>query len=497
MQKLRVRTQFAGIVMILVLAAACAPAPAAVAPEAPTATTQPAQVPPTNAPRLTQPARTPVIIDTDMSVDAIMAILYLLQRPELSIEAITVAGDGEAHCGPGTEHALGLVAMVGAKDIPVACGRETPLTGDHKFPSEFRSTVDSTMGINWPSAGVASKLSASELLQETLRDASQPVVIVTDGPLTNLAEAFLANSQLAKKVQMIYIMGGAIDVPGNLYGVPLAVPNTTAEFNIYIDPHAANLVLQSGAPVTLVPLDATNQAPLDSIFFKLLTEHQTTPAAIAVYDMLDYTGSYQSQGMYLWDPLTYAIASDNSLATYVTKKITVVEVEGPEIGRTKVSEAGKEIRIAMTTSYERFVETYLSTLNGGEHLAIDWADARATPILAANLVTVTIQGGKCSLSGSTQIPAGMMGVKLIDQDSAKDAGLAIVTIDEGKTLADMEAWISTDPPPWAQVLGFIETYPGKEIQQTFELKDIPIYFFCFDREPVQIIGALGPIEVVK
>ncbi|MCL4560866.1 MAG: nucleoside hydrolase [Chloroflexi bacterium] len=491
------RLQFAGMMVVILVAAACSPSPAAVAPEIPTATPRPIQALPTTPPLPTQPPRTPVIIDTDMSVDAIMAILYLLQRPEFSVKAITVAGDGEAHCGPGSEHALGLVAIVGAGDIPVACGRETPLTGDHQFPSQFRATVDSTLRINWPRIGQASKLTAVELIQKTISASTSPVVILTDGPLTNVGEALENDPSLVKNIQMIYIMGGAVEVPGNLYGVPLEEPNTAAEFNIYIDPHAANLVIQSGAQVTLVPLDVTNQVPLDGVFFKLLTAHQTTPAAKAVYDMLDYTGSYQASGMYLWDPLTYAIASDNSLASYVTKKISVVEEEGPENGRTKASEAGTEIRIAMTTNYERFMETYLSALNGGEKLAIDWAAALATPKSAANLVTVTTQDGVCTLAGLTQVPAGMVDVKLIDRDIAKDAGLAIVTLDEGKTLADVEAWPSTDPPPWIQLLGFIEVNPGKELTQNFELKDKPLYFFCFDKPPERKIGGLGPIEAVK
>ena len=73
----------------------------------------------------------PVIIDTDMAGDDWLAILYLLNRPDVSVQAITVTGTGEAHCGPGIKHALSLTALAGQPDIPVSCGRETPLQGDH------------------------------------------------------------------------------------------------------------------------------------------------------------------------------------------------------------------------------------------------------------------------------------------------------------------------------------------------------------------------------
>ncbi len=91
-----------------------------------------------------------VVIDTDMAADDWLAILYLLGRLEVNVKAITVAGRGEAHCGPGVRNALGLVALAGQPDIPVACGRETPLAGDHAFPDPWRDRVDTLFGLSLP-----------------------------------------------------------------------------------------------------------------------------------------------------------------------------------------------------------------------------------------------------------------------------------------------------------------------------------------------------------
>ena len=90
----------------------------------------------------------PFIIDTDMAADDWMAILYLLQRPDVDVRAITVTGAGEAHCQPGVQNALGLTALAGRPQIPVACGRETPLKGDHAFPMDWRKNVDALLGAN-------------------------------------------------------------------------------------------------------------------------------------------------------------------------------------------------------------------------------------------------------------------------------------------------------------------------------------------------------------
>ncbi len=77
----------------------------------------------------------PVIIDTDMALDDWLAILYLLNHPEVIVKAITVTGAGEAHCGPGVSNALKLISLTENNNIPVACGRETPLAGEHTLPS--------------------------------------------------------------------------------------------------------------------------------------------------------------------------------------------------------------------------------------------------------------------------------------------------------------------------------------------------------------------------
>lgn len=92
----------------------------------------------------------PVIIDTDMAPDDWIAILYLLQRPDIEVKAITVAGTGEAHCHPGVQNALGLAAVAGKTGIPVACGRETPLQGQNVFPTEWRETADNMAGLSLP-----------------------------------------------------------------------------------------------------------------------------------------------------------------------------------------------------------------------------------------------------------------------------------------------------------------------------------------------------------
>ena len=325
----------------------------------PLATITPHAAPPIPAsPRL-------VIIDTDMGADDWMAILYLLQRTDLSIQAITVSGTGLAHCDPGVQNALGLVALSGHAPIPAACGRETPLTGDHVFPESWRTAADTFMstGISLPEGqNPASEMAAVALMADTIQAAPKKVTLLVLGPSTNLAELLQTTPAAAGNIERIYMMGGAIHVPGNL-GAEHS-ENISAESNIYIDPAAANIVFESGIPLTLAPLDATNQAPITPEFYRRLQASQLTPEARWLYELFTKEqGYFQSSFYYFWDPLAAAILTDENLATYETVSVCVVEDEGPESGQTRIQSGCPELRVAISANAARFEQMFLDTLN--------------------------------------------------------------------------------------------------------------------------------------
>jgi pyrimidine-specific ribonucleoside hydrolase len=297
-----------------------------------------------------------------------MAILYLLNRPDISIEAITVTGAGEAHCEPGVRNAMRLTALAGQPDIPVSCGRESPLQGNHTFPAAWRENVDALAGLTLPDNPLSPVLhSAVELLTTILESSSDKMTILTLGPLTNLAELLLSAPEEKNNIDMIYIMGGAVEVPGNVGNSRAGINNQTADWNIYVDPHAAALVFQSGVPMTLVPLDATNHALVTDSFVKRIKNDRQTPEARFVFDLLTkYHDFIRTGGYYFWDPLAAVILTENSLATFETKTLIVVEEEGVDSGRTQISGNGASIRVAINADGERFEQLFLDTLNAPE-----------------------------------------------------------------------------------------------------------------------------------
>jgi pyrimidine-specific ribonucleoside hydrolase len=325
----------------------------------------PEATPVRTAPTLPAGERRAIVIDTDMAPDDWMAILYLLQRPDVTVRAITVSGTGETHCAPGIRHALGLAALAGGGQLPVGCGRETPLEGDHAFPESWRTGVDDLLGLSLPegSAGGATP-TAVELLSSEIKSSPGKLTLLTLGPLTNVAEALQADPSLVDDIGMIYIMGGAVDTPGNVGASGVGIQNERAEWNIYVDPVAADIVFRSGAPITLVPLDATNQVPLTSEFYDQVRRNHGSDEAGFVYDVLtQQKGFIDSGGYFFWDPLAAAVMTDESLATIRDENLCVVRTEGPETGWTKPGDGCPRVRVAVSADEARFRQTFLDTLN--------------------------------------------------------------------------------------------------------------------------------------
>jgi inosine-uridine nucleoside N-ribohydrolase len=307
----------------------------------------------------------PVVIDTDMAADDWLAILYLLGRSDADVRAITVTGAGEAHCAAGTRNALNLVALAGRPDIPVACGREAPLAGNHAFPAEWRARVDDLLGQALPeNSSEAFGQSAVALLSRIVRGSPQKVHLITLGPLTNVGEMLEADPGLVANLAMITVMGGAVEAAGNV-GASSDIENQVAEWNIYVDPRAAAVVFGSGAPITLVPLDATNQAPVTIEFYQRLEKDRTTSVAEFVYRVLAAQSEVIRSGRYyLWDPIAAAIATEESLGTFRELSLIVVEAEGPESGRTLESETGVRMQVALGADRGSFEALFLEAVNG-------------------------------------------------------------------------------------------------------------------------------------
>ena len=190
-----------------------------------------------------------VIIDTDPGVDDAIAILMALASPSMDIIGLTTVG-GNVPLARTTRNALALLGYMGRSDIPVARGGSRPVKGRFRYARGIHSASGITRKLPNPAA-VPIDETAVDFLARHLQQSPGQVTIIALGPLTNLARLLQRHPGALGLAGKLVVMGGAVNSAGNV--------TEHAEFNFYSDPAAAQLVLSSGVPLTLVDLPTCRQ----------------------------------------------------------------------------------------------------------------------------------------------------------------------------------------------------------------------------------------------
>jgi inosine-uridine nucleoside N-ribohydrolase len=282
-----------------------------------------------------------VIIDTDPGVDDALALLLALKSHELHVEAVTTA-NGNVSVEQATRNAALLLELLDPRPRPIlARGSKGPLK---KGPMRAQSVHGSdglgglhrfkngNGGHRYPEARIPAQIpDATEVLLDLLKRYPDEMSLVTLGPLTNLADALQKDERRVKRLREVVVMGGAIGVPGNI--------TPAAEFNIFMDPHAAHRVFQSGLPVTLVPLNVTEKVPLEFGEIQDLAEIMEDPLGDFVRDITEQSLEYMRKtrgisAIYLHDPLAVGLAIDPMVAETASLHVEVETIRGITRGMT-------------------------------------------------------------------------------------------------------------------------------------------------------------------
>ena len=243
-----------------------------------------------------------IIIDTDPGQDDAVAILLALASPELEVLGLTAVA-GNVPLALTELNARKIVELAGRPDIPVFSGCDRPLvrpliTAEHVHG---KSGLD---GIELPTPSVAlqSQHGVDFIIDTLRREAAGTVTLVPIGPLTNIAQAFRRAPDIIGRVQEIVLMGGAYFEVGNI--------TPAAEFNIFVDPEAAAEVFAAGAPLVVMPLDATHEAVTSRDWIERMRAlpGRCGPAIASWTDFFERFDKekYGSEGAPLHDPCTIA-----------------------------------------------------------------------------------------------------------------------------------------------------------------------------------------------
>src|SRR5215208_7065662 len=306
-----------------------------------------------------------IIIDTDPGVDDAMAFLLVLASPEIQLEALTTT-QGNVTLEKATRNALSVLELGRASHIPVACGSMYPLVQ----PLRASAYVHGESGIGNsqlpdPQTKPLAQHAVDYLIKRVLAEPRE-ISVFPIGPLTNIAMAIRKEPRFAASVKDLVIMGGAILEYGNV--------TPQAEFNIYVDPHAAYIVFHSGIPITLIPLDVTHKCLLLQRHVDHLLQIPSPISrfirdAMEVYLQASFALGYP--GSALHDPLTLATVIAPELLTLKEYYVDVDISGGVSMGKTfadiyGVMQKPANMKVAMNVQGEDFIELFvqrMETLN--------------------------------------------------------------------------------------------------------------------------------------
>jgi pyrimidine-specific ribonucleoside hydrolase len=317
----------------------------------------------------------PAIIDCDPGVDDALALALAMASPEMDLRAVTtVHGNIPARMAYRNARRMvsflhdnlkrpGLAPPVYAgAGKPIGRGRidrtiSYAIHGKDGLGDLFRRRESSVLETNDDSR------SSDQVIAGLALEFGKALCVIAIGPLTNLALAIKRDRKALAGVGRIVVMGGAARMPGNV--------TPAAEFNVYCDPEAAELVMNCGAPITMIGLDVTRQALLPSTSLK-----GGGPFRRALRELVrPYAGFSKNRrgvdGVTLHDPLAVAAAIETGLVDTLRRKVSVECGGGPSRGMTVVDlrpEAGGShksatgVDVALGVDAKRFLRFFLKRL---------------------------------------------------------------------------------------------------------------------------------------
>jgi purine nucleosidase len=273
--------------------------------------------------RFCYPSRVPraFLIDTDTASDDAVALIMALRAPDVRVVAITTVA-GNVPVAQSTRNALYVAELCGAS-VPVYKGADRPLLRAYENATWFHGR-DGLGDHNYPAPQqAAANGHAADAINDAIH-ANPGIVIVTLGPLTNLALALAKNPEIAAKVGRCVIMGGAPCCEGNV--------TPAAEYNIWVDPEAARMVIRSGLPIELVGWHLSRaDAVLNETDISRILAFENPLASFAIECNSHARKAYKIQtgedGISMPDPVAMAIALDPTIGTNWSEHYVDVETQ--------------------------------------------------------------------------------------------------------------------------------------------------------------------------
>jgi inosine-uridine nucleoside N-ribohydrolase len=306
----------------------------------------------------------PVLLDCDPGHDDAFAIMLAAASPAIDLIGITTVA-GNQTLPKTTLNARRVCTVAGITAVPIAAGRAQPLHGRLQAAADIHGET----GLDGPAFGEPAvpvePVGAVEFMRRMILGADRPLTLVATGPLTNVAALLLAHPDVARRLEQIVMMGGSTE-RGNV--------TPYAEFNVYADPEAADIVIGSGLPVTVCGLNVTHQALAIPDVLARIAALGTPLARICVDLLTFFSDSYRRVFSFdappLHDPVAVARVIDPTLVATVAANVAVERTGTHSRGATvidlhQVTGRPPNAQVAMHLDADRFwdlIVTAIATL---------------------------------------------------------------------------------------------------------------------------------------
>jgi purine nucleosidase len=303
-----------------------------------------------------------IILDTDPGIDDSLAILLALASPEVELKGISTI-HGNASTEQVTKNALSILELANASHIPVYKGCDLPLVKESLLSPETHGNSGLGYAKLPESKTKFQGQHGSDFIIDQIMSHPNEITLVAIGPLTNVALAIRKEPRIVENVKEVFIMGGAIQYAGNTTAM--------AEYNVYVDPHAAHVVFHSGMPMILTPLDVTYECvflkedldrllKIDSPITKFISD--------ATRFYMEFHDEYQKiEGCAINDPMTLALSFMPEICDYKELVVDVDISPGVGLGNTfadfyNYEKKKPNMKVAMSVRHRVFMELFLERM---------------------------------------------------------------------------------------------------------------------------------------
>jgi len=298
-------------------------------------------------------AGAPILIDVDTGVDDAVALALALDLGVNLIGVSTVAGNVPIDIA--TRNTIDVLSYLDAASVPVHRGASRPLVAPYKDATHVHGG-NGLGGAQLPTGTFEQGATPgpAAIIQAAAKYAGALTVVML-GPLTNLAIALNVRPEIAQQIRKVVVMGGAFYVEGNV------TPH--AEFNVYVDPEAADQVFNSGfSDVTLVGLDVTHQTALARNIWDGIDPAAEGSAGLVRQILARTFTERRMDGFYLHDPLAVAVAVHPELIVAGAHDVSVIAT-GEERGRIIATPSPTGPLVATSVDTEKFLALLMTTLS--------------------------------------------------------------------------------------------------------------------------------------